>query len=234
MNGSEARVLSVIPARGGSKRVPEKNIRELGGKPLIAHSIEQADEAAEIDRSIVSTEDQTIREVAQSHGADVPFDRPDHLASDTATNNEVVAHALDWFSNQDESFDVVCLVLPTNPFRTSEDIDNAISKVTTTNATSAIGVCSFDMPPFYAFEINDGDLEPYFGEEYFTSKTRTQEVPDLHHPNGSLYVADVDSFVEKQSFYTGKTAAYQMPRERSIDIDTPFDLKLAQALIEHE
>jgi CMP-N-acetylneuraminic acid synthetase len=229
------RVLGVIPARGGSKRVPRKNIRDVGGKPLIAYAIEQASQAKTLDTAIVSTEDDEIRDVAREYGGSVPFERPAHLASDDATIDEVIEHALDWHAERGETFDAVCAVTVTTPLRDPRDIDGAVDRLFQTGGESVVSVTAFDDPPFWAVETDDeGYLSPYFGEGYLWSTTRTQEVPDLHRPNASVYVATVSAFDKHGSFYTDETRGYEMPRERSLDIDEPFDLKIADALLSRE
>ena len=228
-----SRVLAVIPARGGSKRVPRKNIREVGGKPLIAYAIEQAEEASAVNHSIVSTEDEEIKSVAREHGGDVPFDRPERLATDTATSDEVVRHAVDWFSERGDDFGIVCSVPVTSPFRKASDITNCVEKLADSDAKSAVSLTEFDPPPFWAVEKTGEYLQPYFDEGSPWEKTRTQETPDLHHPNGALFAARVPAFLETESFYTDRTIGYEMPRSRSLDIDEPFDLELARALMEY-
>jgi pseudaminic acid cytidylyltransferase len=226
------RTLGLIPARGGSKRVSRKNIREFNGKPLIAHSIEQANSASSVDKTVVSTDDEEISAVAKDYGADVPFERPEELATDTATNTEVVSHAINWFEKEEEKFDLVCMLLPTNPFRAVSDINTATSQLVDSDTQSVIGVVEYDISPAFALEIKEGGLvEPLLEEKYFTSKTRTQETPDYVHPNGSLYAAKIDAFRENNSFYTKKTVAHKMPPERSFDIDTERDLTIARAII---
>jgi CMP-N-acetylneuraminic acid synthetase len=223
--------LGVIAARGGSKRIPRKNLAEVGGKPLLAYAIEQARSARRVDRAIVSTEDAEIREVAREHDGDVPFDRPDRLATDTATTNQVVLHALDWFDERGETFDVVCSLPVTAPFREPEDIDGAIERLLDSGASSVVGVTEFDPPPFWALRTdNRGFLRPYFDEVSLWGRTRSQEVPALKRPNGAVFAAEVNPFRECESFYTNRTIGYEMPRGRSIDIDEPIDLRIARSL----
>lgn len=226
-------VLAVIAARAGSKRIPRKNLERLGDKPLIGYAIEQANRAKRVDRAIVSSEDEEIRRVARELGGEVPFERPDSLATDTATTNQVVGHALDWFEDRGQRYDAVCSVPVTTPFRSVEDIDGAVGQLEDTGAESVVGITEFDPPPFWAVERDDRDqLRPFFGEEYLWDKTRTQEVETLYRPNGAVFVATVRAFREHDSFYTDDTRGYLMPRERSLDIDEPFDLELARGLVE--
>lgn len=228
------RVLAVIPARGGSKRVPRKNIREVGGKPLIAHSIEQAQNAAVVDRAIVSTEDADIKSVALAHGGDIPFDRPKTLATDEATSDDVVHHVLKRLQEQGDRYDIVCLVPVTTPMRTPGDITGAVEKLRDSEADSVVGITECEHPPFWAVE-SDGDfVKPYFDEHTPWEKTRTQESPVLFRPNGAIFAADVETFLSEQSFYIERTAGYRMSPSRSLDIDESFDLKLTRALFEYD
>jgi len=227
------RVLAVIPARGGSKRISRKNIREVGGKPLIAYAIEHANAASAVDRSVVSTEDEEIKSVAQEYDGDVPFNRPAHLATDTATSNEVVVHAIKWFKQRGEIFDTVCLVPVPAPFRTPEDITNSIEKLRKSDADSVVSVTECDPPPVWAVETDGEFLKPYFSEEYLWEKTQTQEAPVLHYPNGAVFAARAFEFLQNKTFYTDRTISYEMPRSRAVDIDEPHDLELARALMQY-
>jgi CMP-N-acetylneuraminic acid synthetase len=224
------KTLGVIPARGGSKRVPNKNIREVGEKPLIAHTIQQAEEAESLDHFAVSTEDEEIRAAAEEWGANVPFERPEELATDTATSDEVVFHALEWFRSAGWSFDYVCLLPVTTPFRSVDDINSALRKLRKSDADTIVSVCEYDIPPFWSVDIVDGRIEPHF-EQNPWKETQSQEYPDLLRPNGALFAASTSQFMETKSFYTDNTAGYKMPRKRSLDIDEPFDLELARALM---
>lgn len=221
--------LGIIPARGGSKRVEKKNIRKIGGKPLIAHTIEQAIQAEQLDWVIVSTEDEEIMEIAKQYGGNVPFQRPSELASDDATNNEVVKHALDWCESEGKSFEYVCLLSVTTPFRNVQDIDDLLVSLYESTADSVVSITNYDAPPFWATELNDGVLTPYFDTNPWKN-TQTQSVPTLYHPNSSIFAAGVPEFKQNGGFYDEQTIGYKMPRERSLDIDEPFDLELARAL----
>jgi len=223
------RTLAIIPARGGSKRITEKNLRTLGDRPLIAHTIAQAEAAESIDQAIVSTDDKKIRDVAKSYGASVPFDRPDELATDDAAGIDVVTHAIDWFESNDETFDTVCVLQVTSPFRTVEDIESALATLSESDARSLVSVTPFAEPPFWAVHEQDGRIEPYF-EQNTWNTTRSQEFPTLFRPNGAIFAAPVAELMAEESFYTDDTISYEMPRERSLDIDEPFDLEVARAL----
>lgn len=225
-------VLGVIAARGGSKRVPRKNIRELNGKPLLAYAIQDAKAAQTIDRVVVSTEDEKIMEVARNWGGDVPFKRPEELASDDATTDDVVLHALDWFEARGTPFADICSIPVTTPFREPGDIDETIELLRTARAKSAMTITGYDSPPFSAVDL-DADtnrIEPYFEETNLWEETQAQKVPTLYHPNGAVFAATVDGFREHESFYTDDVVGQVVPPERSLDIDTPSDLEAARAI----
>jgi CMP-N-acetylneuraminic acid synthetase len=229
-------VLGIIAARGGSKRVPRKNIREVDGKPLLAFAIQDATAADTVDRAIVSTEDEDIGSVAGEWGGETPFVRPDELATDDATTDDVVLHALDWFEERGTTFTEVCSIPVTTPFREPEDIDETIDLLRRSEAKSAMSIVGYDSPPFSAVEFDDGDdrISPYFKESNLWIETQAQKVPTLYHPNGAVFAATVDGFREHESFYTDDTVGYRMPPERSLDIDVPHDLEIARALAARE
>jgi N-acylneuraminate cytidylyltransferase len=228
-------VLAVIPARGGSKRLRRKNIRELDGKPLVAHTIQHSKTAEEVDKTVVSTEDEKIQSVAMEYGSYDPIDRPAELATDTATADEAVRHALRELETDGETFEIVCMLLPTTPFRRSRDIDNPIRQLKESDAESIVGVTEFEHPPFYAVETDeDGYLQPYFGDQYLWSVTRSQEMPSLQQPCGVIFAARTKALFEYDNFYTDRTLGYKIPPERALDIDEAFDLKIARALRQYE
>lgn len=230
-------VLGIIPARSGSKRVPNKNIREVGGKPLIAHTIEQADSSSVLDRCLISTDDEEIAAVAREYNGDIPFLRPDHLATDTASSADVVAHALERIHEQGYEPTIVVLLQVTTPFRTSTDIDEAIKKLQQLpEARSLVAVTEHRNPPEWAFEIDDdGCLQSHFSEYdmWDDGPNRSQETTPLYHPNGAVFAARADPFLEDPEFYKQPTIPYEMPAERSLDIDEPYDLEIARALYEY-
>jgi CMP-N-acetylneuraminic acid synthetase len=230
-------VLGVIPVRSGSKRVPDKNIRELGGKPLLAHTIEQAASSSVLDRCLISTDDEEIAAIAREHDGDVPFLRPDSLATDTASSTDVVAHALEWVNEQGHEPSIVVLLQVTTPFRMSADIDQAIKKLQQSpEAMSLVAVTEYRAPPEWAFEIDcDGRLQSRFSEYdmWDGGPSRSQETTTLYHPNGAVFAARVEPFLENPELYKHPTISHKMPAERSLDIDDPYDLELARALYEY-
>ena len=227
------KILAFIPARGGSKGLPRKNIKPLLGKPLIAWTVEQAKNSKYIDKVVVSTDDEEIAEISKKYGAEVPFLRPKELARDDSPTIDAIIHAINWFEERGEFFDILILLQPTSPLRTTEDIDNAIELfLNNKDALSLISVKENEHPPFWSLEIENKFLKPLFGEEYF--KKRRQELPKSYMPNGAIFISYVDILKKYKTFYTPKTIAYIMPPERSIDIDNEFDFLLAEFILKNK
>jgi len=222
-------ILSLIPARGGSKGLPRKNIKPLLGKPLITWTIEEALASKYLDRVIVSTDDAEIAEISQKYGAEVPFIRPEELSTDEAKTMDVVIHALRFFRENEYSPDVVVLLQPTSPLRTHLDIDNSLELFFKGECRTLVSVYEASNSLFRSFEIKDGYLKPFLGET-FLNKSR-QELPKLFIPNGAIYIAYRDSLERDMSFYTKDTYPYIMPVERSIDIDTELDFIIAETIL---
>lgn len=227
---SGKRIVGIIPARGGSKGLPRKNILPLGGKPLIAWTIEQARACAYLDRVIVTTDDQEIADTARSFGGDVPFLRPKELATDAARTIDVVIHALDWLGAQGDAFDVVVLLQPTSPLRRTADITDAVELMFSKKAQAVISVCKTEHHPFWSNVIPaDGSLDGFLRPELLN--TNRQHLPVFYRLNGAVYTAFCSSLREQNGFFGKGSVAYIMPSERSIDIDTRLDLQFAEFLL---
>jgi len=223
------RTLALIPAKGASTRLPRKNILKLGGRPLIAWTIGACIKAKAFDRIIVSTEDREVASIAREHGAEVPFDRPGDLAVDPAGVVQVALHALEQLERGGESYDEICILLPTCPFRGTQDITNALALFRGRPEHNLMSVGPFEHTPFGAVGIDDdGTVVPCF-PEFFGRKS--QEMPRAFRPNGAIHILDVAWFREKRSYLEPPVIAYQMPRERSHDIDTEDDLAVAEAML---
>jgi len=220
-------VLGVIPARGGSKGLPKKNILPLCGKPLIGYTIEAAKYAAHVDRVVVSTEDAEIAKISRSFGADVII-RPPALATDTASTMDVVFHALDFIRRTDAP-DLLILLQATSPLRTSQDIDAAVDLFHQSECDTVVSVCEPRHPPYWCFTLSGSYLIPLFGKEERT--TRRQDLLRVLCPNGAIYIARPEVLRSIGNFFGGRTVPYQMPAERSIDIDTEIDFRLADILM---
>lgn len=228
------RVLGVIPARGGSTRIPDKNLKQIDGMPMIAHTIRDAESANMIDDAIVSTENERIATVAKEYNGNVPFKRPDELATDKAPTNEVITHAIEWATEEYSNVDYVSLLQVTSPLREPEDIDNALHRLQETSSQSVVSVSEYLSPPQWAVaENNDGYLESQsdsaglWQDEY----VRSQDLGTLLHPNGAVSAATIDAWTEFESFYTPETVGYEMPAKRSLDIDEPWELELVRKMI---
>jgi len=224
----KTKILAIIPARGGSKGIPRKNIRLLAGKPLIAYSIEAALKSKYISRVIVSTEDEEIAEVAKIYGAEV-IKRPEKLAKDKSPTIDVIKHVLETLEdNEKYAPNIIVLLQPTSPLRSTEDIDNAIKLFLKKDCESVVGVCE-DIHLYWSFKIEDGYLKPVFGKKYL--KIRRQELPRIYVPNGAIFVSTPRTLNRYESFYCDKTVPYVMPPERSVDIDNEEDFILAGILM---
>ncbi len=220
------KTLAVITARGGSKGIPRKNLRLLGDKPLIAHTIASGLAAKRISRLVVSTDDDEIAEVSRFHGADVPFRRPAALATDTANQISVVLHALNTVEEMEAArYESVVVLQPTAPLRTSTDIDSAVEKLDLENADSVVSFYRVEHGhPNYMYTIVEGRPVPLFQ----TVASRRQEFPDVYVRNGAIYATRRRTLVEDKSFYGREMKPYIMPYERSVNVDTELDLALAE------
>jgi CMP-N,N'-diacetyllegionaminic acid synthase len=208
--------LAVIPARGGSKGIPRKNIVEVHGKPLIAYTIEPALKSAYIDRVIVSTDDEEIATISKMYGADVPFIRPSHLATDEAKTIDVVLHAIQII---DESYDYVVILQPTQPMRTVEQIDEAIEQVVMQCQESLVSVeLATQHPIMYRMLKEDGAMVPLLQQ---SSTVRRQDFQPYYYVNGLIYINEVKSLTPNTSLNDNR---YGFVTEATVDIDTPQDL----------
>lgn len=219
-------MLALIPARGGSKGLPRKNVLPLAGKPVIAWSIEAALAAPSVSRVLVSTDDVEIAETARRAGGDVPWLRPANLASDTATSLDVALHALDHAGSDHEW---LLLLQPTSPLRTTADIE-AASAMREPGVDGVIGVCEAMTHPLLSLrEDADGFVAPFVEG---TTPTRRQDLPGAYAINGAIYLVRVAALRAERTFKPTRTRPYRMPAERSIDIDTAWDLAVAELAIQ--
>lgn len=228
------RVLAIIPARGGSKGLPGKNIKDLRSKPLIAWSIEQAKSCSDIDRIVVSTDDEEIAKVAKKYSAEVPFIRPSELASDTASTIDVIFHAIDWFKkHEDYRPKYILLLQPTSPLRTVEDIERVIQTLKDKNARAVVSICETDHHPWWSNTLpENGNMKDFLRPEILNK--RRQDLLVFYRLNGAMYLADTDYLHECNGFFGPDTFAYKMPKNRSVDIDSDVDFKLAVLLLEEK
>ena len=218
-------MLALIPARGGSKGVPRKNIQDLGGIPLIAHSIKAAQAAHRINHVVVDTDDDEIAEISRAYGADVPYQRPAHLANDTASAVDVYCHAAAVLKTQ-----TLCVLLPTCPFRSCEDINQAVDMYVQQAAKAVISVTDAPVPMSW-YRMVDADGVLRLAVDAVAANANRQACTTHVVPNGSIFCLDSTFIQRTRTYYGDATYPYYMPVERSLDIDTPADLEMARALM---
>lgn len=223
------KILGVIAARGGSKGIPHKNIKEFGGKPLIAWTIEAALKSESVDQVVVTTDDAHIALIACEYGAQVPFLRPKELAQDNSAVIPSVLHAAEAFPDHDWSL----LLQPTSPLRTECDIDGLVEECKEAKAPAAVAVTVSTQPPEWTFtRSNDGFFEVKAEQE--VAKQRQEFSPRYTLKAGGMYLADLAWLKCHHTYVTSDTYMYVMPEERSVDIDTAHDWKVAEALLAYE
>jgi CMP-N-acetylneuraminic acid synthetase len=222
------KTICIIPARGGSKRVPRKNVLPLNGIPLIAYTIRAAKESSVFDKILVSTEDKEIAAIAVQEGVGVD-DRPEHMAGDRVTKVQVVDEYIKR-TNAGETYDNVAALLPTCPFRTSDDVKSAFELfVANPNKDFLIGVVEYDFPIQLALErTNEDEVKMVDTDGYST--TRSQNIAKRYHPNGAIYLATIQGFKDKGTFFNEDMLAYEMPATRSYDIDYPWQFEIAEIM----
>lgn len=226
------KILAIIPARGGSKRLPGKNIKKLNGKPLIAWTIEAALKSKYISDVIVSTDDIEIANVSEEYGADVPFMRPQELSSDKATSIAVVEHAINFSKvNLSKEYDFILLLQPTSPLRISKDIDNAIELLVRKKADSIVSMCECEHSPLWSNTLpEDHNINDFDKEEI--KNQRSQDLPTYYRYNGAIYLSRVNRLLKDKDFsFRSKSYAYIMPMNRSVDIDNELDFLQAEILM---
>lgn len=229
MNSQKA--ICIIPARGGSKRIPRKNILPLNGKPLIAYSIDAAIKSGVFDKVVVSTEDAEIKGIAISCGAEVD-DRPDHMAGDTVTKVQVVKEYIERKQIESE-YDYIAALLPTCPFRSYEDIQVAFKKLTDQNKCHfLIGVTEYEFPVGLALDKEEELVKMVDPEEY--QVTRSQNKTIKYHPNGAIYLATMEGFKKNGTFFNIEMLHHIMPPLRSFDIDYPYQFEIAEVIAKNK
>lgn len=212
--------IAIIPARGGSKRIPRKNIKEFHGKPMIAYSIEAALESKCFDKVIVSTDDIEIADVAIKYGAEVPFLRPDEIADDYATTLDVMKHSVQWLLDSGYILDYVCCIYATAPFLTGSSIISGLTKLKLNNLDYCFTATSYAFPIQRAFTA-EGDGIEMFNPEHIN--TRSQDLKEAYHDAGQFYWGKVSSFLHKKPVFLGNASFVELPRLTVQDIDTLED-----------
>ena len=220
--------LAVITARGGSKRIPRKNIKEFCGKPMIAWSIEEAKASGIFDLIIVSTDDDEIANIAKLCGAEVPFKRPAELADDFAGTGVVVKHAVEWFLNNELTPEFVCAIYPTAPFIQSSDILKGFDLLVSGQADMAFSVTSFPYPVQRALRVSEmGSVEMVLPQY---RSTRSQELEELYHDAGQFYWYTLDAILKQLPMFSAHSIPVVLPRHRVQDIDTLEDWRRAELM----
>ena len=229
---TKSKILAVITARGVSKGIPGKNIKLLGGKPLIAYSIDAAKKSKLVTHLIVSTDDKEIAEVAKKFGVDVPFLRPKKLAQDKTPHVPVMKHAIEFMEKKlGVTFDYAVILQPTSPFRTIDDIDQTLEKLIKSGADSAVSLVDVDnYHPVKAKKLEGDKVLPYMIPE--PEGTRRQDFPPAYRRSGAIYAMRRELLMKDNRLYGDNIVGHIVPAERSIDIDTPFEWFRAEWMLE--
>ena len=219
------KVLAIITARGGSKRIPRKNIKEFCEKPIIAYSIEAAKESGVFDAVMISTDDEEIAEIGKKYGGEVPFYRSEKTSNDFATTTDVLMEVLDEYDKRGEHFDVACCLYPTAPFITSARLKEAVEILLNSDADTLMPVVAFSYPPQRALIINDGKLQLKYPENIVA---RSQDLEKHYHDAGQFYVFRTDAFRKNKNLMLGNILPLVLDEMEVQDIDTEEDWKLAE------
>lgn len=225
----KSKVLAIIPARKGSKRLPNKNKLKLNGKPLISWTIESAMKSIYIDEIAISTDDEDIIEIAKSYKINVPFLRPEELSSDKASTMDVVFHTIENYKSIGRCYDIIILLQPTSPLRTSLDIDNSF-KLLSKDTKAIISVCELDHSPLWSNVLpSDNSMEFFLKEDI--KGLRSQDLPQYYRLNGAIYISTINYLETNRSFFGNQSKAYIMSSNNSIDIDTKLDFELCKLIM---
>lgn len=222
--------VAVIPARGGSKRIPRKNIRNFCGKPMLAWSIDAALKSGCVDRVVVSTDDPEIASVAQEHGADVPFMRPANLADDYAGTTVVVQHAVQWLISQGVDVSEACCLYATAPFVTAEDLRRGFDLLVQSGASYAFSVTTYSFPIQRALKLTEAGRIAMFHPEH--ADTRSQDLEEAYHDAGQFYWGTRQAWLDAAAIYANHSVPVMLPRYRVQDIDTQEDWERAVWMFE--
>ncbi len=224
------KILAIIPARGGSKGLPGKNIKELCGKPLIAWSIEQAKASKYIDEIFVSTDSPEIAEVAENFGVVVPFLRPEELAKDTSPSSEFVIHTINYFKNKSQEFDYILLLEPTSPLRKKNDIDNAIELLQNdTLGVVSLGEVHMEHPSIVKY-VEDDKIKPFLNDKI----VRRQDLDKAYFPYGVVYLVKTSYFQKEKQFYNEDSKPYFIERWQNYEVDDIYDFMCIEKILENK
>ncbi|WPC41043.1 acylneuraminate cytidylyltransferase family protein [Clostridium sp. JS66] len=223
------KVLAIIPARGSSKGIPRKNVKNISSKPLIAYTIEETFKSKYIDKVIVSTEDAEIASISKTYGAEIPFLRPKDLALDTTPGIDPIIHAVNWFQEKGEIFNLVMCIQCTSPLRKFWQVDEAIEKLIRKNGDSIVSVCESEVSPYWMKKIENGIMKDFLDNVPFYA--RRQDIPQVYRLNGAIYIAKTEVLLKNKNWYTENTLPYVMDKKSSIDIDDMIDFKFVEFLM---
>ncbi len=228
------KVLGLVVARGGSKGLPGKNVRDLCGKPLLVWTIDAARAAHCLDALVVSTDDKAIAALANQYGAEVPFIRPTELARDITPSIDVVEHAVDFLAAAGRTFEIVVLLEPTSPLREPSDIDGAVVRLVESGAGSIVSVCRAEAThPAFMYRLDtEAHLKPFLARQ--PDGLRRQELEPVYFLEGTIYASRVKVLKERRSFYHDDTIAYEVPKWKSIEIDDLEDFLMVEAIANHK
>ena len=228
------KILVLIPARGGSKGLPNKNIMNLSGKPMIKWTIDEAKKLEWIDKIVVSTDSKKIIDECKEPFIDIPFVRPSSLSTDTASSIDVVLHALNWLENKNLYFDIIILLEPTSPLREAIDVETALQLMFREKAKSVVGVSKVKSShPEFMYEKKENNyIVPY--NKIKSSQSRRQDVDMLYYLEGSIYASFVDDFKKNKTFYHKNTIGYEVSKIKSFEIDDFEDFVIVEALLNHK
>ena len=218
--------IAIITARGGSKRIPRKNIKGFCGKPIIAYSIEAAVKSNVFDRVMVSTDDEEIAKIAKSYGADIPFLRSEATSNDYATTADVIEEVLSEYKRRNENFDCFACIYPTAPFLTASKLSEAMEILSNEQADAIVSVVRFSFPPQRAFIIRDGRMVYQYPQ---FERSRSQDLEPIYHDCGQFYICDSKAFLRCHSLILPNTIPYIVKEEEVQDIDTMSDWLIAEA-----
>lgn len=224
MMGGRNNILAIIPARGGSKKLPKKNIKILFGKPLISWTITSAKQSSMIDKVVVSTDDEEIAKVSKEYGGEVPFMRPGSLAKDDTPTILPILYTLQYM----KEYETVIVLQPTSPLRTTYDINNSIQKYLNYKARGCVSITSSSKPSSWFCHLKKGERIRF--KQKIAARRQDEEHP--YYLNGAIYIANIKWVLTFEKLFENGFLGYQMPIERSIDIDTEFDLLFAEYILE--
>jgi CMP-N,N'-diacetyllegionaminic acid synthase len=223
--------LAIVPARGGSKRLPRKNILNLNGKPLIAWSIEAGLKSKYIDEVMVTTDDDEIIDIAKKFGANIPFRRPGKLADDYATRPEIIRHTIKFYENEfNKKFDYIVFLQPTSPLRGAKHIDEAVEYMFRKNGDAVVSVCEVEHPIHWSGTLPEDQNMSKFLDNVIV-QSRSQDLPINYRLNGAIYICDTQKFLDEGCLFLKENIfAFEMPQKISVDIDTKEDFEYAEFL----